>query len=224
MANVIIVENFSIYPPNPGAQSTPLGRGFLVDENSEKVVSSEVDACLCHVWDKESGTVLRELQDILGSSDLTLTDDTDSTLFEWFGQAEDTSMVDRTNETEVRRVEFHFLYGTAAASGTAATPFTTVVGDRTVSVNIVGHGMTAGSNHNIFFADAFEIGGLVLNGEYNVQGDDIIDANNFTFEAKCEATASAGPAGGSAVRWWTNAKSTIHYHEFAVTRIGPACS
>lgn len=76
---------------------------------------------------------------------------------------------------------------------TLSNPFTTTSGLRTVSVNHVASGATAGAF--VTFSGASAVGGLTINGEYAITS--ITDADNYVITAATPAASSAGPGGGS---------------------------
>ena len=76
---------------------------------------------------------------------------------------------------------------------TLSNPFTTTTGLATVNVHHVASG--AGIGEFVTYAGATAVGGLTINGEYQIQA--IIDADNYTITAATPATSSAGPGGGS---------------------------
>lgn len=80
------------------------------------------------------------------------------------------------------------------ASGTLGSdPFTTISGDRTVTVSATAHGLTQGSIVTI--SGATDTGGLSMNGTFQIANT---EDDSFTFEADESATSSATGGGSSA--------------------------
>lgn len=77
--------------------------------------------------------------------------------------------------------------------GTLTNPFTTVITETAVNVADTAHGLIVGQR--VFFANASAVGGLTLNGEFEVT--EVVDADNYTIESATPATSSAGPGGGT---------------------------
>ena len=76
---------------------------------------------------------------------------------------------------------------------TLINPFTTTLGSATVTVHHVSSGASAGQF--VIFSGATAVGGLTINGEYQIQT--IIDANNYTITAA--SPAISGATGGGSV-------------------------
>lgn len=76
---------------------------------------------------------------------------------------------------------------------TLSNPFTTFSGLTTVNVHHVASGATNGGY--VTFSGASAVGGLTINGEYQIQT--IVDPDNYTITASSPASSSAGPGGGS---------------------------
>lgn len=85
-----------------------------------------------------------------------------------------------------------------------ATPFSTVIGDATVTVADAAHGRAIGDW--IYVATATYIGGLYLQGPYQVAT--VPNANQFTFEADSNA-ASTVAGGGTTFSFTTTALSAL---------------
>jgi hypothetical protein len=86
---------------------------------------------------------------------------------------------------------------TVVAPGGAVPTFTTTNGSANVSVGIIAHGLTAGSD--IVFPVATTVGGLTILGRYIVQS--ITSADVFVITASGSASSGAGPTsmnGGNA--------------------------
>lgn len=75
---------------------------------------------------------------------------------------------------------------------TLTNPFTTTLGSATVNVNHTAHGQVAGNF--VIFNSASAVGGLTINGEYQIAS--IVDADNYTITATSGAT-SATTGGGT---------------------------
>jgi hypothetical protein len=73
----------------------------------------------------------------------------------------------------------------------ATNPFTTTSGSRTVLVTIPAHGATA--NDFVTFSGATAVGGLTINGEYQIT--DVITSSQFTIQAIVPASSSATGGG-----------------------------
>jgi len=76
---------------------------------------------------------------------------------------------------------------------TQSNPFSTTSGSRTVSVTIPAHGATA--SDFVTFSGASPVGGLTLNGEYQIV--DVITSSVFTIQAVVPASSTA--VGGGSV-------------------------
>jgi len=74
-----------------------------------------------------------------------------------------------------------------------SNPFTTVNGSPTVTVTITNHG--AAQNDFVIFSGASAVGGLTLNGEYQVVS--VVNSSVFTITAA--SNASSGATGGGSV-------------------------
>lgn len=80
------------------------------------------------------------------------------------------------------------------STSTVTDPFTTVSGSKSVTVTLINHG--AYINDFVTFSGATTVGGLNLNGEYQVTS--LISASAFTITSATAATSSA-IGGGAAV-------------------------
>ena len=78
-------------------------------------------------------------------------------------------------------------------SGVLVSPFDTVLGDQTVTVNDVNHGGSVGNF--VRFSGAAVVGGLDLNDEFQIAT--VIDADTYTIEADFPATATVVGGGGA---------------------------
>lgn len=76
---------------------------------------------------------------------------------------------------------------------TLTDPFTTTMGSATVTVHHVASGASAGAF--VTYSGAAAVGGLTLNGEFQIQS--IVDSDHYTITAS--ATASSGATGGGSV-------------------------
>lgn len=76
---------------------------------------------------------------------------------------------------------------------TLTNPFTTTNASATVNVTHTAHNQVAGNF--VVFNGASAVGGLVVNGEYQIAS--VVDADNYTITAASAATSGAGPGGGS---------------------------
>jgi hypothetical protein len=72
-------------------------------------------------------------------------------------------------------------------------PFSTTDTLTTVNVYDVSHGAFAGDF--VTFSGASPVGGITINGEYQIQT--VIDGDNYTITHSSPATSTAGPGGGS---------------------------
>jgi hypothetical protein len=79
------------------------------------------------------------------------------------------------------------------STGTLTDPFSTTDTLTTVTVADASHGLVVGQYVN--FADATAVGGITIDGEYQVAT--VIDANSYTIEHSSAATSTAGPGGGT---------------------------
>jgi len=77
---------------------------------------------------------------------------------------------------------------------TLSNPFAAVIGLTTVTVADTSHGCVTGDF--VTFSNVAPVGGLDLNGQYQVT---VIDGNTYTIQAATAATSTAGPAGGTTV-------------------------
>lgn len=80
-------------------------------------------------------------------------------------------------------------------SGTLISPFDTLVGDQTVTVNDTAHGGKVGNF--VRFTGATTVGGLDMNDEFQIAT--VIDPDSYTVEADFPATATVVGGGGGAV-------------------------
>lgn len=78
---------------------------------------------------------------------------------------------------------------------TLANPFTTTSGSNIVNIYDAAHG--AVQNDFVTFSGATAVGGLTINGEYQIKT--IVDGDNYTIQASSNATSTAGPGGGASV-------------------------
>lgn len=83
------------------------------------------------------------------------------------------------------------------STGTLANPFTTTNGQTAVTVDDNAHGLVVGQS--VYFSGAAAVGGITINGEYQVTS--VINPNKYTITHSSPATATAGPGGGAAVAY-----------------------
>lgn len=83
------------------------------------------------------------------------------------------------------------------ASGTLANPFSTTSGSATVTVADTGHGLEVGQYVN--FSGASAVGGITVDGEYQVVS--VPDADSYTITHSAAASSTAGPGGGASVSY-----------------------
>jgi hypothetical protein len=100
--------------------------------------------------------------------------------------------------THIRLYQFDIDYALTnitplAGSGQLTNPFSTTNLSTTVNVNDVSHTRVVGDYVN--FANATAVGGITIDGEYQVQS--IVDSNNYTITHSSAATSTAGPGGGT---------------------------
>lgn len=76
---------------------------------------------------------------------------------------------------------------------TLTNPFSTVLGSNIVKVTQTNHGCQP--NDFIYFMNSAVVGGLTLNGAWEIV--EVIDANNYTFTANANATSTVNLAGGT---------------------------
>lgn len=79
------------------------------------------------------------------------------------------------------------------ATGTLTDPFSTTDTSTTVNVADTAHGLVVGQYVN--FDGATAVGGITIDGEYQVSL--LVDADNYQIEHSAAATSTAGPGGGS---------------------------
>jgi hypothetical protein len=80
-------------------------------------------------------------------------------------------------------------------TGTLVNPFSTVASSAIVTVAHAAHGLVVGQYVN--FSGASAVGGITVNGEYQVTS--VIDANSYRITHTSNASSTAGPGGGAAV-------------------------
>lgn len=85
------------------------------------------------------------------------------------------------------------------------TPFATTSGSNVITVTDVGNGVNVGDW--VFVAIYTAIGGLILNGFYQV--DTVIDPDTYTFLAAANATATVSPGGIVPKFTTTNTSATV---------------
>ena len=78
-------------------------------------------------------------------------------------------------------------------SGVLTNPFTTTAQSAVVNVNHAAHGGQVGNY--VRFTGAAAVGGLTLNGEFQIAT--VVDADNYTVTATVPAESTAGPGGGA---------------------------
>lgn len=78
-------------------------------------------------------------------------------------------------------------------TATLTNPFSTVSGSNIVTVSDVSHG--AIQDDFVTFSGATAVGGLTINGEYQIKT--IINGDSYTINAASNATSTAGPGGGT---------------------------
>jgi len=87
---------------------------------------------------------------------------------------------------------------------TLTNPFTTTSGLATVTVTSVAHGTTDGTF--VTYSGASAVGGLTLNGEYQIT---YVDANTYTITASSAASSSATGGGTVTAAYQLNAGSAV---------------
>jgi len=75
---------------------------------------------------------------------------------------------------------------------TLTNPFNTTVGSRVVLVTSAAHGLTTGTY--VTFSGASAVGGITVNGEYQVT---VVSINTYNITAATAASSTAGPGGGT---------------------------
>lgn len=90
------------------------------------------------------------------------------------------------------------------STATLTNPFTTTSGLTTVTVSAVSHGATDGTF--VTFSGASAVGGLTLDGEYQIT---YVDANTYTITAASPASSSATGGGTVTAAYQVNAGSVI---------------
>jgi hypothetical protein len=96
-------------------------------------------------------------------------------------------------------LKFYILQGTEyyditpiRETVTLTDPFNTTLNSTTVLVTDASHGCVTGDF--VTFSGATAVGGLTLNGEYQVT---VLTANTYNITAASQATSTAGPGGGT---------------------------
>lgn len=79
------------------------------------------------------------------------------------------------------------------SSGTLTDPFSTTDTLAVVAVADTAHGLVVGQY--VTFDNATAVGGITIDGEYQVTG--VVDADNYEITHTSAATSTAGPGGGS---------------------------
>ncbi len=92
-----------------------------------------------------------------------------------------------------------------SSTATLTDPFTTINGTPLVQVTDSAHGADVG--YSVFFNGASAVGGITIDGEYQVAF--IIDLNNYYIIHSASATSSAGPGGGSVTTKYEIAPGTV---------------
>jgi hypothetical protein len=87
---------------------------------------------------------------------------------------------------------------------TLTNPFTTVSGSPTVTVSDTAHGATDGTF--VTYSGATAVGGLTLNGEYQIT---YVDVNSYTITASSNASSPATGGGTVTAAYQVNAGSAI---------------
>jgi hypothetical protein len=90
---------------------------------------------------------------------------------------------------------YHDITPLGSVQNLGNDPFSTVNGSKIVSVAATNHGVTR--NSFVTFSGATAVGGLTLNGEYEIQT--VPNSNNFTIYAATAATSTATGGGASVV-------------------------
>lgn len=90
------------------------------------------------------------------------------------------------------------------STATLTDPFTTISGSAIVTVSHSGHGATDGTSVTYFGATA--VGGLTLNGEYQIT---YVDVNSYTITAASNAASSATGGGTVTAAYQVSAGSVI---------------
>ena len=213
---LILFKTTKLNPDPPDEETTPLFTAKLVDEDGDPVQSGVLEAFLLQVFDESTETVLRAMQDVLNTNDVSIAYGT-TTDFQWNVQVGDTRLVDLTKKTGKHVALFEYAWS-SEYSGTATDPFTTVSGSPTVAVNLPSHGLTGDDNH-LFFVDAENVGGLCFQGSQAVAS--IVDGNNITITGRANATSSA--SGGGSLTYFANSQVLKHVVRFTVKRREPIC-
>ena len=79
-------------------------------------------------------------------------------------------------------------------TGQLTNPFSTTSGSAIVNVAHVSHGITQ-IGDVVYFQNATAVGGITIDGEYQVT--DIVDADNYQITHSAAAASTAGPGGGT---------------------------
>lgn len=83
--------------------------------------------------------------------------------------------------------------------------YSTVLNSKTVTVTDVGHGAAATDGINI--VNSISVGGLILQGTYEVQS--VVDADNYTITAATSATSTVNNGGAAADFTTTNTSDSV---------------
>lgn len=107
--------------------------------------------------------------------------------------------------------KYYIYYGGAyyditpvVSTATLTNPFTTVSGSATVTVTDVAHGATTGTF--VTFSGASAVGGLTLNGEYQLT---VLTVDSYTITAASNASSSATGGGTVTAEYQVNAGTEI---------------
>jgi hypothetical protein len=216
---VIIVTNEDVAADQIDEETTGLLTGELIDEDGAQVTLTEIDLIILTVQEPVGGTVLRH-DESLNANGVTVVEGSLITTLNWQYTVQDTRMVDRTKSTERHRATFEFGHN-SDSNGSVTDKITTILASPTVSIDITGHGLTAGtSGHHIFLNATDAVGGVTLRGAYRITS--VVDTLTLEIDAHCDAAANAGPLGG-VTTWWLNGKSNKHVTNLAVKRNDPVC-
>jgi len=218
VANYLQFTEETKHPPRPFEKTTVMYQAKLVDEDYAQIPLSEIEALTLQVFDSLSETVLRESQDVLNANDVTITEDSQNTILTWIAQVEDTKLTSIANVSETHVALWQSAWD-STATGTLTDPFDMTLDSSTVRVTLASHGMSATTDHHVFFNDSVEVGGLLIVGAYAVT--EIVDANTVDIDARCPASATA--TGGGTVNYWLNPKTAKHTVKITVKRIEPTC-
>lgn len=217
MPKLILFDDVQLRPAQPHEETTPLFDAKLVDDLDSPLAIDVLEAMTLQVFVEGSETSRRPAQDVLNANDVTITYGLVETTLVWLVQVTDTAMEDLTTTSTKHIALFEYAWD-SEASGSLTDPIATTSGDATVTITVVGHGLTGDNNH-IFLIEPVEVGGLCLNGSQKVT--EIVDLDTLKIEARKVATGTA--TGGGSFDYLLNSKTLKYEHSMTIKRVEPVC-